>query len=224
MLDTKMQTELETEGVAIVNRATTIVVTDDHSYGQAAEILKQARSLDKQAVAFVAPLTAATKAAHDESLALEKKLRAPFQLAIASIPRVIGAYEAQQRRLKEQERQQAEEALRKQEESRRLAEAERLEKAGKVAEAMAFLDAPISVPSVVPEPAVPKVEGLAFRDSWKALVTDLGALIAFVAANPQFQNLLLANEVALNQFARSQKSGMQIPGVEAVVERIPMTR
>jgi hypothetical protein len=68
-------------------------------------------------------------------------------------------------------------------------------------------------------PAVPKVGGISYRDTYSAKVTDLIALVKFVAANPTHVGLLKANEVALNAQARSLKAQMRIPGVEVVKTR-----
>lgn len=78
---------------------------------------------------------------------------------------------------------------------------------------------PIAPPAVVKvAPALASVAGVSTRTTWRAEVTDLLALVKYVAEHPEWLSLLKADETALNGIARSQKNRMQIPGVKAVEE------
>ena len=86
------------------------------------------------------------------------------------------------------------------------------------------LAVPIAAPPVVTTPEPPKLSGVGFAKKWKGRlvgITDAERsasklkLIQFVAANPQFINLLDVNEPALNKQADSLRSAMKIDGVEA---------
>jgi len=74
----------------------------------------------------------------------------------------------------------------------------------------------IMAPPVAP---VTKTKGIATVEKWKARVVDKAALIAHVAANPQYSELLTVNDTALNAQARSLKGSLLIPGVEAYPEQ-----
>ena len=63
------------------------------------------------------------------------------------------------------------------------------------------------------------MNGIAYRETWSAQITDLHALVKFVAAHPSHLGLLTANTAALNAQARSLKGQMRIPGVQAVATR-----
>jgi hypothetical protein len=122
--------------------------------------------------------------------------------------------------LVEQRRLEAE--ARAQEETRRLAEAAALEAEGiaegdegKLAEATELIAAPIETAPVFVEKAVPQVQGLSFRETWEARVTDPMKLIQHVAQHPEHVNLLTPNATALRQMARSLKGSMRLPGVQA---------
>lgn len=123
----------------------------------------------------------------------------------------------------ERKRRAAEEKAR--EEQRRLQEAaekkaEKLEAKGqgaKAAEVRAAVPV-VSAPVVAPAPA--KIAGVTMRSNWVASVTDKMALIRFVAANPQYQELLEPNITALNRMAKSLRSNMQIDGVEVRDEKV----
>ena len=51
---------------------------------------------------------------------------------------------------------------------------------------------------------------------WSAEVTDLLKLVKYCAANPEWVHLVAASMPNLNSVARSQRDGMNIPGVRAV--------
>lgn len=71
----------------------------------------------------------------------------------------------------------------------------------------------------VVEVSVAKVSGISQRSVWKAECTDKAALIAYIAANPAFLNLVEVNASALNQMAKAMKDTMQIPGIRAFEEK-----
>lgn len=69
------------------------------------------------------------------------------------------------------------------------------------------------VPSaVVSAPAAPK--GTSLRGKWKARVIDKQRVVAFVAANPHFLEILDVNESALNKLAGALQKKLPIDGVE----------
>jgi uncharacterized membrane protein YqiK len=68
-------------------------------------------------------------------------------------------------------------------------------------------------------PATPKVAGTSIRETWHFVVEDKLTLVQFVAANPQFLNLLDVNQSAGNALARSLKKDMRVDGAKAVPKR-----
>ena len=82
----------------------------------------------------------------------------------------------------------------------------------------AVLDTPKPIPAAaVRVPAfVPKSEAFVPTVTYSAEVEDIGKLIAYVAANPQFLAFLLPAMPALNAQARALKDAMAIPGVKLV--------
>lgn len=81
-------------------------------------------------------------------------------------------------------------------------------------EAANVVAAPVAVTTAV----APKVAGISTKQVWKARIVDLPALVKFVAANPQFANLLEPNITAINGLAKSLKDQMNVDGVEAYPE------
>ena len=80
------------------------------------------------------------------------------------------------------------------------------------------------LPVVAATPAAPKVSGLSFRETYKAEVTDMRALVQAVASGAQPITLLQANQTALDGMARALKEALAIPGVRLVKDRIAASR
>lgn len=208
-----------TKALAFPEQARALVIVDALGYTKACDFLQGVKALRAEIAETFEPHI---KRAHESHKALLKEkadAEAPLVEAerIAKAALVTFNNEQERQRREEQARLQAE--LRRQEEDRKLNEAVALEAAGESAEASAVLDEPVHVPTVAVAPLTPKVSGIAYRETWSASVTDVAALVKFVAANPQFAGLLSPNMPALNAQARSLKGQMSIPGVEAICTR-----
>lgn len=212
--------------LAFPDQARALRIVDAPSYGAAADFLKGVKALrDEIAETFDQHI----KRAHESHKALLKEKQdaeAPLAQAERIVKDALVAYDREQERIRREEEQRRQDELRRQEEERRLLEAIELEEAARETgntefqeQADALIDAPVMVPTVAVPPTTPKVSGISYRETWSARVTNLAALVKFVAANPQFTNLLQPNQTALNTQARSLKAHMQIPGVEAVCTR-----
>lgn len=62
---------------------------------------------------------------------------------------------------------------------------------------------------------VPAVEGVTTADVWKARVTDLPALLRYIADNPACHEWIELKMTGLNDLAKAQRTELRIPGVEA---------
>jgi len=85
--------------------------------------------------------------------------------------------------------------------------------AGRAEEAHAMRQTAELVTAPVAPLTPPKVAGISSRSNWSAECTDLAALIAHVAAHPEYLNLLQPNQQALTALAKAQKRALNIPGV-----------
>ena len=65
---------------------------------------------------------------------------------------------------------------------------------------------------------VPMVEGITTADVWKARVTDLPALLRFIADNPKYHDWIEVKMTDLNELAKAQRTELRVPGVEAFEE------
>lgn len=90
------------------------------------------------------------------------------------------------------------------------------ERAAIMAEQSAMADL---APAPYVAPTGGDVKGLSTRSKYKAEVTDMGAFLQAVAARPELQNLVRADQSALNKMAGALKSALSIPGVRVYAER-----
>jgi len=199
-----------------------LTITNQDEYVAVAGALSGVKEFQKRVEAWFKPLVEHAHASwrgltqrREETLAPAKKFEAEVKTALAD-------YDTKQEQLRLAEQRRLEAEARAQEETRRLAEAAALEAEGiaegdegKLAEAQELVSAPVETPPVFVEKAVPQVQGLSFRETWDARVTDLLKLIQHVAQHPEHVNLLTPNAKALRQQAQSLKGNMRIPGVQA---------
>lgn len=221
-----MSLALVVDGAAVAERALTfpdrakaLRIVDADTYQAACEFLKGIKALRTEIAETFEPHI---KRAHESHRALLKEksdAEAPLADAERIAKSALVTYDQQQERIRRAEQARIQAEVQRQEEERRLAEAVALEAAGDVEEAEALFEEPIDVPTIAVAPTTPKVSGISFRETWGAEVTNLAALVQYVAANPMFSALLLANMPALNAQARSLKGELRIPGVKAICTR-----
>jgi hypothetical protein len=89
-----------------------------------------------------------------------------------------------------------------------------------LAEAQSIVEQPIEAPVVSVKTLMPKVQGVTYRDQWKAHPTiDVKALAAAVAAGTAPATFLVPDFSAINQFARATKGLQPVPGVKFFNDR-----
>lgn len=166
---------------------------------------------------------AARKALVDE----QERMEAPLVRSEGIVKRALLAWEEaeEQRRRDEEARLQAEAQRRAEEQT--IAAAAALETAAHatgdaemLAEAEAILEQPIEAPAVVVKSAVPKVQGVTYRDNWTIHPeVNVRALAAAVAKGDAPATFLVPNMTALRQWARATQGGQVLPGVRVVNDR-----
>lgn len=238
--------ELDQNGLALATDAQAVQIKDAATFQLAADWLKRIKAYLQRVAEVFDPIDAAQIAARKTTIAQRTRLEAHAKAAERVIKDRMAAFEREQDRIRreaeekarqERARLEAEEKarveaerqrLRKEADEKRLQEALAAEQRGDTQAAEKLLEAPVVVPTVAPRPvfvppapavAVPKVEGVSFRDEWSAEVFDLLALVQAVAAGTQPLHLVKADQVALNAIARSLRDSMNIPGVKADKKR-----
>lgn len=71
----------------------------------------------------------------------------------------------------------------------------------------------VALVMTAPVHIAPKLAGISTKGTYKGKVTDLLALIRFIAKNPQYVNLVKGNDTAVNAIAKAQRDACQIEGI-----------
>ncbi len=210
------------------SRAHNLKVIDSETCVNASHLLRSIKTLRKGVQDWFAPhidasmetkrkAEAARKALSDE----RDRTEGPLVYAEGILKRNLLAYEA------EQERTRAEEERRLQAEAQAQAEAVTLAAAaametdavaagdvGMLQEALDILEQPIDAPVISVAVQVPKVQGVTYRDNWKAhAVIDVKVLAAAVASGQAPIAFLSPDVTAINQFGRATKGTHDVPGI-----------
>lgn len=196
-------------------------------YEAAADDLRQVRSIrkriDDERTRLKAPILEAGRS-------IENFFRRPLAMldeAAGVINKAMVGWKQQQDRIALETQRKAEAAAEQARQAAR-AEAESLAAQGLDAEAeqMSAVADLMVAPKVTQ--AAPKVAGVHTRTTYSAEVTDLGALIEFVAANyktnPAVLEYVMANLPVLNKLASALKTGYSVPGTRAAARETAIAR
>jgi hypothetical protein len=212
------EVQFEQTGLSIRDEAQAIQIVDQQSYDLAAEKFRAAAAIEKQIVEYHAPLKQKAHEAHKAICSAENSLLLPVRAAKQTLSRSIGAWDAEQDRIRREEQRRLEAAAQRIAEEEALLNAVDAEQSGADAEEIeAVLSTPAPIQKVVAAPTYQK--SVPTREVWSAEVVSLHALVKAAAANPAYLCYLQANESALGAAARSQKNVFSIPGCKAVVQR-----
>jgi hypothetical protein len=215
---------IETEVKALeplVRDAQAMAVRDQAGRDNAMAFLTAVKQAQNRIFDLCDPTVAKALAAHRESVAMRKRMLAPFELAEAAVKGKVLAYdqEAERARRAEQARLRAEADARAETERKRALAAAAKLKTPELREARLEAAQEITAPVVQVAPAVAKAAGESSRVTWKAELVSLPDLIKAVAGGNQAAASMLAYDSAAgNWFARGTKGAVQIPGVRIYSE------
>lgn len=210
-IDTQQQVE------RVISWAKELKVTTATEYQLAVETIKQFKSLKNGIVAFFAPSKRQADDLHKTICTNEARFVKPLteaeNIAKDEIKRYLEAEE--RKRVEEQRKLQAEQDAKAAAERAKLEkQAERLKTPEKREERLAAAAA-VTAPVVELAKTAPTVAGTAIKKTYKARLTSLPELVAAAAGGNQVAlSLLSYNESAANQFARSTKGSVNVPGVQ----------
>ena len=170
--------------------------------------------LDNQRKSITAPMDLAKKVVMD----LYRPTVEALDYSENTLKTKLMAFDEEQQAIQRQ--RQAEAEVEAERQRAQLAEqAQQAEQSGDTIMAEALLETACVVVAPVVGKDVPKVAGVSTRVTWRAEVTDKLSLIKFIAENPQFIDMLDANQSALNKFAGAMKSNANIGGVRFFEEK-----
>jgi hypothetical protein len=146
--------------------------------------------------------------------------------------RLLGAYKAEQDRIKRETELRIAEEERRLAEDRRAAEARALEQQGHTALAAAVLETEIQRPPVTLPSTVPAVRGLSYQTAWRWRIAgsvgpDGGKkdkALRKRAATVVPRQFLTLDDAAITAQVENMRSTVKIPGIEIYSEQVPVRR
>ena len=214
------ENDLEIQVQEKVSAAGLIMIETDQDYIDAGEFLKSVKGKIKGILGIFEPIKKKSLAAHRENLLQHKKLEEPLLSIEKAIKvKMIVWHEKQEAiRLKQQAILDAQ--ARKREEEEILAEAIQAEEDGDHGSVDQILSEPVIPDEVILPTRVARISGQSFSTNYKAEVVDLKELLKAVIAGKVSIMAIKANDVFLNQQAKSLKATFSIPGVKLVKKKI----
>lgn len=211
MSDT-IEVEVTKEALTYPQRAQAIAkIQNAQDYEQAGKLLVTIKGMRKRILDVFGPIVKAAHEAHKIARGKQTEAEAPLDLAEGHLKRLIGDYNAEQDRIRQQQQREAEAAARRAEEERILAEAKAAEDAGDNEAAQAIIEQPVVAPVVIVQTAAPKLEGVSFRENWTFQITDETKIP---------REFLVVDAKKIGQVVKAMKGMTNIPGVRAYAEKV----
>ncbi len=229
---------LATEALSWSARAKALTITDRESCLHASQLLRSIKGLRSQIQLWFEPhVEAAMETKRKAELARKAltderdRMEAPLAEAEGVIKRSLLNFEQEQERIRQREeaRLQAEAQVEAERVTLEAAAALELDantmRSPQVAEEMRqeaadILAQPIEAPVVSVAKTMPKVQGITYRDNWKAHPEiNVRALAAAVCSGTAPETFLTPNLTAINQFARATQGAQPVAGVRFFNDR-----
>jgi len=213
---------IEKQASGLVRWAETLQVKSAEEYKIAVEKISAIKALRKTWTDYWKPLKEKAYSAWQEVCKKEKQGTDILDRAkiIAEQKALSWKREEEARIEKERLRLQAEAEERARREKERLEKQAEKVKSPEKKEALIEQAQSVQVPIVSVQPDVPKVEGMTTRVVWKAELVSLDELIKAATPGSVAQTFLMFNQSVANNFARSTKGTVQVPGVKFYKEEI----
>jgi hypothetical protein len=201
---------IDTKALEAVEFVKVLTIPDQETFDVAAEFLTGLKGLEKELDATFDESIKAAHDAHKKVLAAKARHYEPIKEAENILKVKMAAFQdlAEKRRIEEEKKLRLQ--LQKQEEDDKNARAAVLIEEGKAEEALALLDAPAEIPMMIAQPIQTKTKGVITRSVWKFRITD-EKLIP--------RDYLVPDTVKIGRVIHAAEGKIQIPGVEAYIEK-----
>jgi hypothetical protein len=226
---------LETEAQSWTVRAKSLPpIVDAESCKNASFLLRSVKGLRSDIARWFEPHVEAAmdtkrraEAARKGLVDEKERMEAPLVAVEMKVKAALLAWETEQEAVRRREEQRLQELARQEAETRQLEAAAELEReghathdAGMLQEAEDILAQPIEAPVVSVAKLTPKVQGIVYRDNWKAHPEiNVKTLAAAVAAGTAPSAFLMPNLTAINQWARATQGSQDMPGIRVFNDR-----
>jgi len=201
--------ELKTKVSSIEEAATQITVTDDESFQNASEFLRNIKRTTKNITDFFKDIKTNAHASWKAICAKENDLKSPLTAAEKIVKSKATAYQIEQEKIRqEQERVKAEQ---EREIERIKQEAIDLANKGKKEEAEdVYFDAILEEAAIAPVSEKPKAEGISFKIDYELSVVDESIVPCRVGA----QIIRPVDLGAIKRLVKISEGNIEIPGIK----------
>jgi hypothetical protein len=200
----------------------------------AIEFLTRIRQRKKQFNEIVERIRKPAHEAYKAILTFKNDLLGPLEAAESHLKRELGIYRAQTERDEARAREALLRELEQEEQERRDHEATALDKSGDHLAADMLRDSPVSISpesyetirdlESSPGNDTETAGGISYREQWACEVVDLKELCKAIGEGIVSPTLVRPNTAELNSLARGMKKHLNVPGLKAVMAKIPVVR
>ena len=197
--------------LSLVERAGRLEVTDKDTADLAGRLLMEVKSAIKAIDDERLGVTRNLDKAKSDLIAMANRQKQPFLDAEEHLKGLLLVFNEQEALRVEEERA----ALEQRQADLEAASLRAMEE-GRMSDAVEAME---ERDEFVPEPRAYRAPGTQVRETWKAEVTDIDALIEAAEREPSLRVFLVANESRLGAFARARKERASLPGVRFYSEK-----
>lgn len=205
--------ELGSEATAVMQIASSTVITSQKDYENAAGTLKDVKRIQKQVKEYWEPLRVSAKKAYDGVLEKKKQMTEPLDKAERTLKGLMSSYTVEQER-KRAEREAAMRAAARKEAERIMEQAAAAEEAGDAAGAEAAMEEAMVMDEAATAGRImasaPKAAGVSTSKTWKIVSIDPDKVPVKVGA----VEIRPVDQAAVMRLIREAKGNIEIPGVK----------
>lgn len=191
-------------------RALNLTVVDNDTYAAAGGLFKAHKEMEKEIKTFFEPHKKDAHKAWKNLCNAETAELAKLKPGMNHLNREMTKWKQEQDRKRREEEARLREKARKQAEEEQLRAAEEAEARGDKDEAEAIINEEPFIPPPVVKDDTPKVQGVAFRTTWKFRVINLAKVP---------DEYKMADEKKIGAVVRALKEKTNIPGIEIYSEQ-----
>lgn len=208
---------LETDVATRVESSVGLAVTDAQSYALAVGALQGLAGVERRVADFFRPFKDLAHKLHKSLCDKEREILAPIARESVRLNQELRGFKAREAQRKRDEEERLAREARERQEAQATRAAAELEARGQHQQASQVLEQAISMPApaIVLADAVPKVDGVSYREEWKWRVLN-EALVP--------REFLCLDESKIGRYVRAMKKTGSIPGVEIYCEQAPVIR
>ncbi len=207
--------EIRQEVSPVIATANSLTVTNAEEYSYGTDFLKKIKEAQKKVTDYFSPMKTRAHETWKQICNQENEVLVPLKSAEDTTKRKLIDWKMEDDRKREAERRR----LQAEADERARIERERLEKQAEKLKTPELKEQRLEqaqntvAPVIEVQTAVPKVEGISMRKTWKAELTDKTAFVKAAANDPNLMALLSVDMSALNKIATATKGGVTYPGV-----------